>query len=127
MEQYEALFVAEVLDNAPIDHHKNKIARLAAVKGSNALTFGLPLRAAGKLVEAMDSWELRHRRVAALLVADDAEYERLERDLLECLDTAVRCFVREGGFEGVVDEAYEYMRMHPGQSAKETKAILGID
>jgi hypothetical protein len=126
-EQYETTFVDRVVGSATIEYHRNKIARLAAVEGSNKLTFGLPHQAAEKLEEAMDSWELRHQRIATLVFVHDADFERLKRDLLECLDTAVRSFVREGDFEGIVEEAYEYMRTHPGQSGKETKAILGVE
>lgn len=116
-----------VVGSATIEYHRNKIARLAAVEGSNKLTFGLPHQAAGKLEEAIDSWELRHQCIAMLVFVDDADLERLERDLLECLDTVVRSFVREGDFEGIVEEAYEYMRTHPSQSGKETRAILRVE
>lgn len=123
-EQYEAVFVREILDSAPIDYHKSKIARLAALEGGNRLAFGLPLQAAGKLEEAVESWEHRRQRIASLLSVDDAGFERLENDLLECVDAAVRSFVREGSFDGLVDEAYEYMRTHPDQMARETERIL---
>lgn len=111
------------LSECSLDAILDTYPQYESVQGRPQLTMGLPYRASQRLRIATDIWERQHHRLSKFLTLDESTFANRKENLLSCLDDAVLEFKRTD-FSGFVRSVYEYERLNPVQSTRDTHQKL---